>query len=117
MSIEQTLYDTLRNDGTVAGLVSTRIYPSVAPDNAAVPYLTYQVISTEAHNKLVGSPDTERKSIQVNCISNSYTESKSISAACKSAINGTVGYLDNDDDDYFAQTQNYRVRLDFALIG
>ena len=117
MSIEQTLYDTLRNDSTVAGLVSTRIYPSVAPDNAAVPYITYQVISSEQHNRMSEALDTQRKGIQVNCISNSYTEAKSVSAACKSAINGAVGYLLDEDDEYFSQTQNYRVRLDFSLIG
>ena len=117
MSIEQTLYDTLRNNGTVAGLVGAKIYPSVAPDGAAVPYVTYQLISSEAHNKLTTAPDTERKLLQVNCISNSYTTAKSSAVACKSAINGTVGYLMGEGDDYFNQTENHRVRLDFSLIG
>ena len=117
MSIEQTLYDTLRNDGTVAGLVSTKIYPNVAPDNAAAPYIVYQLIVGTAHNQLVGAPGSERKVLQLSCISSSYSNAKAIAVACKSAINGTVGYMTSEGDDYFAQTEEHRVRLDFALIG
>jgi hypothetical protein len=117
MSIESTLYDTLRNDVTVAGLVSTRIYPQVAPDNASVPYVTYQVIVGTAHNKLVGAADSERKVIQINCISNSYSNAKTIAVACKAAVNGAVGYLNAERDDYYEQTENHRVMLDFSLIG
>lgn len=117
MSVEQTIYDTLRNDATVAGLVSTRIYPLVAPDNADTPYITYQVIDSGPHNKLVGAADSEQKTVQVNCTSNSYSEAKSIAVACKAAVNGTVGYCTYEDDDYFPQTENHRVLLDFSLIG
>ena len=117
MSIEATLFSTLNNDATLTTLVGSKIYPQVAPDNAAVPYITYQVIVGTPHNKLVGVPESERKLIQVNCISNSYTNAKDIAVACKSAINGIVGYLNTEGDDYFYQTENHRVRLDFALIG
>jgi len=117
MSIESTLFAALNNDATLTALVGSRIYPQVAPDNAAVPYMTYQLIATEAHNKLSAAPGSERKLLQVNCISNSYAEAKSMAEASKAAINGTVGYLNGEGDDYFNQTQNHRVRLDFALIG
>ena len=117
MSIESTLYNAIQNDTAITALVSNRVYPQVAPDNAAVPYITYQVISTQAHNRLVGAPLSERKVIQVNCVSNSYTNAKAIAEACKLAINGAVGYLNGEGDDYFNQTENHRVRLDFALIG
>ena len=117
MSIESTLYDALQNDAGVTALVGARVYPQVAPDNAAVPYITYQVIVGTAFNLIAGAPDAERKVIQVNCISNSYANAKAISEACKAAINVSIGYLTSEGDDYFQQTQNHRVRLDFALIG
>ena len=117
MSIETTLYNTLRNNAGVEALVSTRIYPLVAPDNAATPYITYQVIVGTAHNKLASAPDSERKIIQINCISNTYTNAKAIAEACKSAINVSVGYLVSERDDYFSQNESYRIMLDFSLIG
>ena len=117
MSIESTLYAALSGDDGVAALVSTRIYPQIAPDSAAVPYITYQVVATTAHNILNGAPGTERKVIQVNCVSNTYTQAKSIAAAVKAAIEVNVGYLNGGGDDYFPSTERHRVRLDFALIG
>ena len=117
MSIESTFYNALQNDATLTTLVGSRIYPQVAPDGAATPYITYQVVVGTPHNRNNGAAESERKLIQVNCISNSYTNAKDIAVACKAAINGTVGYLNSENDDYFYQTENHRVRLDFALIG
>lgn len=123
MSIETTLYAALIADSGVTALVASgsplvyRIYPQIAPDNAAVPYITYQVVATEAHNKLAGAPDTERKVVQINCIANTYASAKGVSEAVKSALNVSIGYLNGEGDDYFPQTERHRVRLDFALIG
>ena len=117
MSIESTLYDTLRNNAGVAALVSTRIYPLVAPDNAAVPFIVYQLITGMAHNQLVGAPGSERKVLQVSCVANSYTAAKAIAVACKASINVSVGYLMSERDDFFDQAEFYRIMLDFSLIG
>ena len=117
MSIETTLYSTLSNASGVTALVSTRIYPQVAPDNAATPYITYQVIVGMAHNKIAGAPESERKIIQLNCISNTYSNAKAIAEACKAAINVAVGYLVSERDDYFDQTEKHRVMLDISMIG
>lgn len=38
MSVEQSIYDALRV------LVANRVYPDVAPDGAARPYITYQQV-------------------------------------------------------------------------
>ena len=117
MSIESTLFAALDGDATLTALLESRIFPQVAPDNAAVPYITYQLIATEAHNVLNGAPGSERKLLQVNCISKSYSQAKDMAAACKGAIEVSIGYLNGGGDDYFNQTQNHRVRQDFALIG
>jgi len=116
MSIETTLYSTLSSNSALTTLVSTRIYPNIAPDNAAVPYLTYQVIVGTAHNLYRGAPASERKVIQIDCIANSYSSAKSISAAVKTAL-VNVGYLKSERDDYFDQQEYHRVMLDFSLIG
>ena len=117
MSIETTLYGALSGAAGVTNLVSTRIYPQVAPDSAATPYIVYQVIVGMAHNLTNGAPASERKVIQINCISNSYANAKAIAEAVKAALNVSTGYLTSEGDDYFPQTENHRVRLDFALIG
>lgn len=117
MSIETTLYTALSTTNGVTNLVSTRIYPQIAPDNTAVPYITYQVIVGMAYNRMAGAPPGERKLIQINCISNSYSNGKAIAEAVKAALNVATGYLVSERDDYFPQTENHRVMLDFSLIG
>ena len=117
MSIETTLRDALNDDAALTALIGSKVYANVAGQKATVPYITYQLITTTPHNKLTGAPGSERKVLQVNCISNSYANAKAIAEAAKAAINVSVGYLNGEGDDYFEKTQNHRVRLDFALIG
>lgn len=123
MTIETTLYDALSTDASLLALVGEssplvgKIYPNVAPPSASAPYITYQVIVGTPHNLIKGAPATERKTIQVNCISNTYANAKAVSAAVKAAVSASIGYVTSEGDDYFPQTQNHRVRLDIALIG
>ena len=117
MSIESTFYDAVSGDAAVIALVGTNITAQVAKRNADPPYITYQVIFGTPYNVLKGAPEDGRKVIQVNCISKTYEEAKEISEAVIASINESIAYLTNEGDDYFNQTQNHRVRLDFALIG
>lgn len=123
MSIEVTLYSTLTGDAGVQAFVSSgsplvhRIYAQVAPPNAALPYVSYQLIATSAHNKMASRYDSERKLLQINCISNSYKQAKLLAEAIKAAITVDVGFLMGEGDDYFESSQNHRIRLDFSLIG
>ena len=120
MSIESDLYAVLIADSTVRSYITSgspqvhRIYPLRAPDNAAVPYITYQMITGTAYNYLKGAPDTERKLIQYNCVSNSYGQAKGMLSAIRSALETDYGWLFGQGEDYFPETQNFRVRLDWS---
>lgn len=122
MTIETDLYAALIADSGVTALVSSgspvdhRIYPQVADDAAQVPYISYQLIATESFNQNAGVPQAERKVIQLNCIADTYAAAKGLAEAVKAALNLT-GHLMSERDDYFPDTQNHRVSLDFSLIG
>lgn len=117
MTIEQTLYDAIRNDATVSAIAGTKIYPNVVPDNVDAPYISYQLIAGTAYNKLDGVPDGEHKLMQVNCMSKSYSQVKAMEDAVKSALDVSIGYLMSSSDGYYTSTETHVVRLDFALIG
>lgn len=123
MSIETTVYSVLSADAGVRALVSTgsplvhRIYPQRVPDNAAEPFIRYSVVSATAYNKLGSAPDLERKRVQFNCISNDYDEALSVAEAIKRALEDENGYMLGEGQDFFEDTQRYRVRLDWSLIG
>ena len=45
MSIESVIYDRLSGHAGLSALVSTRVYPNVAPQNVTVPFVTYRRVS------------------------------------------------------------------------
>ena len=122
MSIEATIYSTLTTDATVAGLVGSgsptvyRVYPNLAPDGVAVPYVTYELVAYTSYDYVSGAPTAHRKVFQINCISDDFDEAKTLVEAARSALEG-VGYMQSAGDDYYPETQRHRCRMDFALIA
>ena len=122
MSIEATIYSTLTADATVAGLVGSgsptvyRVYPNLAPDGVAVPYITYEMVTYSSYDYVSGNPTAHRKTIQINCISDDFDEAKTLVEAVRAAL-APVGYMQGAGDDYFPETQRHRCRIDFALIA
>jgi len=90
MSLETGLYSALTGDGTVSGLVSTRVYPEVMPQGVTYPAISYQRISTVRYNMLSGVDDFTQVRIQVDCWDSSYSGVKTLAAAVKSALDGVT---------------------------
>ena len=115
MSIETTLYSTLANNATVAALVSARIYPALAPESAAFPYLTYFNVAGSRISTLPGVGDGVRKRIQINCNAETYAGSKTLGSAVIGALEGN-GYLDLEIDLYDPQGQVYTLVIDWSFM-
>lgn len=121
MSIESTLYSTLSADATVRGYVSSgsplvhRIFPNVAPDGVADPYVVYDMMSYDSFNYVTGAPQAHRKIISIDCYANSYDTAKALAEACRAALVG-IGHMVGGADEYFPETQQFLVSVDFAFI-
>lgn len=62
------VYAALSADSAVAALVATRIYShGEAPQEVAMPYVTWQMIAGIPENNLSDAPDIDRCTLQVNC--------------------------------------------------
>ena len=116
MSIETDLYATLSNDAGVSALVGTRIYPSLAPESAALPRIDYQNVAGSRINTLPGVSDMIRKRIQINCNANTYAGSKDLAAAVIAALEGG-GYLELEYDLYDAGTQIFTAIVDWSFLN
>lgn len=61
----------VKQDATVTSLIGSghncRIYPQVAPQNAAYPRLTYQVIASDPGQSLTGPISLEWATVQIDC--------------------------------------------------
>lgn len=90
-AIEQLFRTHLAGTSAVSSIVGTRIYPMVAPQDAAYPLLTYQAISDVEHlvKPRVATLRLKRKRIQVDGYAKgngAYAAIKSIEAAVKGAV-------------------------------
>lgn len=118
MSIETDLVTHLKADSAVSALVGTRIYPLMAPQNVANPYITYQVINDNSNQCLGGSVYQNDTRFQIDCWSTKYSEVKAIKEAVESALIGfKSSYAISNMDDYEDKTQLYRQLIDFKLKG
>lgn len=81
-------------DGTVSGLVSTRMYSDALPQNATMPAITYFVVNTDAYEHLGGIVDIARARIQIDCFAATRTAANALADAVRLALEkyeGTVG--------------------------
>lgn len=114
---ETTIYSILVADGNITGLVSTRIYPILAPQNTTNPYIVYRRISGVSINALEGELGTTEGRFQIDAYSTSYAEAKTLAGYVKAALKASSsvrGALISDVDFEKEQDTNlYRVSMDF----
>ncbi len=116
MSIESDLYSTLAAAAGVTALVSTRIYPGLAPENATVPYVLYSLSNTERLHTLLGSGDDARYQMQIDCVANTYPSGKAVAEAVVAALQGN-GYQQFTYDLYDDVTQRHSMIIGWSFIA
>lgn len=90
-SIEEAVRYILANDGTVSGLVGTKIYPPVVPQGVSLPVVTYQQITGVRDEILSGPTGLTKARFQINSWAATYTVSESLSEAVRLALDGYSG--------------------------
>ena len=130
--IKTALYDLLAADGTVAGIVSTRIYHQAASTNADLPYIVIQRIGSIHDHHMTAATGLTRPSIQIDCWSTSSTLAQALAEAVREALDvyrGTMGTdslfvnvasLQGENDDYEIprsdeEVTSYRVTQDWLI--
>jgi len=126
MSIESGIVSVLRADGTVSGIISTRIYPLKLKEGYALPALSYQrVSSVREHNIDVGPIGFAWARFQIDSWAESYTDVRSLAEAvrqCLDGYKGTMGGVNaggiciKSERDLFEEgTEIYRVIQDYLI--
>lgn len=122
MSIETELRDKLLADGTVSGLVGTRIYPVVLPQGVTYPAIAYSRVSGERLHHLGGASGRGLPRISFSMWGRTYTEAYSVADAVRHVLDGFNGLLttikasvliENEMDDYDDTVQKHRVNQDY----
>jgi len=126
MSVGSAIYSLLNGNGTVAGLVGTKIYPNYAPQSTVMPMLVYVVLSSDPEDTKDLTGDVEDIRVQINILTRSYAEIETIYDAVKSVLNrysgtsGSIkfqtitydGHLDvpSELDDIYQRAMDFKVR-------
>ena len=111
---QQDLYALLSNASAVTALVDARITPGIAKQGTAVPYISYQLLSTVNTNPI----DTNVKvgantRIQIDCWADSPDAATVVADAVEAAL--TTGYVIFRREDRDPDTERFRTLLDWKV--
>ena len=123
--LEQALVHALRDFTGLTDLVSTRIYPMMVPQGAALPAVTYRRVSGERVHAMVDDPGLAYPRMQVDAWGSTYASAKAVAAqviACLQRWRGVVEtvtvqdtYFSGDMDIYDPETERWQVSMDFIM--
>lgn len=77
--IEEALFTELSGDSDISASVGTRIYPSIAPQNATTPFIIYSKIAETYDHAMSVDPNIKSPRYQISAYSTSYLEAKTVS--------------------------------------
>ena len=85
--IAAAIYDILKNNSGVSALVGTRIYPLAIPQDATLPAIQYQKISSRGYYTHDGEAAV-RSRIQISAVAETYEAADDIAGAIQSCLSG-----------------------------
>lgn len=105
--------------------VTGNVYPLMLPDKRSYPALTYELNNSRPEYAADG-PTAYQLTMEVNCWATTYLEVKTAQAEVRALIDGYTGpmgsftvfvaQIENELDDYEADTELYRVTILINLL-
>ena len=86
LTLEESIYKHLAATAGVTGLVSTRIYPVIAPQGESLPYIVYQKIVEIPVHAMSADPEIRNRRYQFTILAETYSSVSAISIQVKSAL-------------------------------
>ena len=129
MNFEESLVTQMEATSALTAVVSTRIYPNIIPQEAALPALAYQTISSGEWLYHTGAAQRQEIRVEITVRASTYLSAKAVIAVLKSTFRGykgtlggaggvTVYYmtLDNEIDGFDKESGHTTVRIDIRSV-
>jgi hypothetical protein len=129
MQLEESLYTYLSTDSGISALISTRVYPEVAPQSASAPFLVYQRITTQRIHTMSADQGFVMATMQFTVWDNTITSARSVSEAVRAALQnhsgltGGVGgvtinatLMENEINLYDEKTKSFGVAQEYNIF-
>jgi hypothetical protein len=102
-----------------ASLGTVRAYPNVAPDSAAMPYVTFSRISSVEENSMAvngGAGNLANTRFQLDVWAATYAQAQTTSGVVKAALKAwsVTNVINIEQDLYESETKSHRVMIDFS---
>jgi len=125
MSLETDLYSYLSTYASLTSLISTRIYPSKAPQEVASPYCVFRKDGNERMYSHQGFSGLSKPSIEVNCYAETYLQAKAVADQVTAAmeawpgVNASVQSVFQEDEQdltFEDSTELHHILLEFSVM-
>jgi hypothetical protein len=84
--IGDVIYNLLSSDGTVSGLVGTKIYGYIAKRNIAYPYIIYEIDDVDPTNTKDGVSELDECFYDIECYAKNVSDITALKLAIRNAI-------------------------------
>jgi hypothetical protein len=88
MNVDEQLFQRLSADTALAALVGTRIFPLLAPQDAGLPFIRYQLVSRVAEEALDAVSTLASYRFQIDAYAATYASAGAVQARMKALLNG-----------------------------
>jgi hypothetical protein len=131
MTIESAFYSYLTSKPAITALVSTRIYPLLAPDTPTYPFITYTVFGEGHDHDFSGATGLVDLTMQCDVWAKTVIDRSDITEALRNALDGFTGDMGAEnlnvrqcylidrahffERDTEESTPYYRTSMDFSI--
>lgn len=119
--IEETLYTRLSTYANLTSLVSTRIYPNIAPQESTLPIVVYRTVSSVRETAMGSDPGIVETRVQLSCFGTTYSSAKNVAKQVRLATQRWSGtgvfdtFIDSEVDLYEPNTLYHHVMVDIKI--
>jgi hypothetical protein len=123
--IDEAIYSALTGNATLTGLVSTRIYPLVLPQECDLPAVTFFRVSNLHNHGMGGDVTLMETRLQISSLADSVSMMRTVSDAVRGVLSRWRGtyesvvvqdsLLDSEMDDFEPETEVYQCIQDYII--
>lgn len=94
-SPEAVLRNVLVTNTVASSVVGTRVYPILAPQSAAMPFITYRRAGIQRQQTLAGPSGVPKVTVEVDVYAATYEAARDVADRVRRCLDGYGGTVDN----------------------
>lgn len=110
----EALYTQLTGDSDISNLIGTRVFPSVAPQNATTPYIIYNKTAETFDHAMRVDPNIASPRYNISSYSTSYSQSRTMAKMVEDNLRDFTGSMGPSSEPISIQRVFMEFEMDMA---